>query len=219
MKLIVESVDASFVTEGVGAEQKYFIEGVFLQADVPNKNRRLYPMTILESAVNTYITERVIQHRAYGELGHPSGPTINPERVSHRILSIVRDGNNFIGRASINKNPMGLIARNFLDEGSRLGVSSRGVGTLKERADGLNEVCEDYIIATAADIVMDPSGPDAMVRGIMENVEFYHNGVGGWSTKDADLMKTDIQTMTRTQIREQKTALLEKFLSIAGKTR
>lgn len=173
LRELLTEEQVQFVAESVeGKAKTYFIEGPFLQGNIVNKNQRRYPWETLREKVNTYIKEYVNENRAYGELGHPQGPTINPDRISHRIVSLREDGNNYIGKARINSNPMGMIVKGLLDDGGKLGVSSRGVGSLKEGSDGINEVQSDFIIATAADIVIDPSAPQAFVRSMMEHREW-----------------------------------------------
>lgn len=176
MKLITEVYDSDiqFITEANEAgEKNYFIEGIFMQGNLKNRNGRIYPMQTLMKEVKRYNKEYVEQNRAYGELGHPQGPTINLERVSHMIKELYQDGNNIIGKAKIMDTPMGTIVKNLMNEGARLGVSSRGMGSLKQKG-GTNEVQPDFMLATAADIVADPSAPEAFVEGIMEGVEWLH---------------------------------------------
>ena len=178
MKLITEQIeDVKLVTEGTGDDKKLYIEGVFLQSELKNRNGRMYPFSVLEKEVNRYNEEYVKNKRALGELGHPDGPTVNLDRVSHRITSLKAEGNNFIGKAQILDTPMGKIAKSLLGEGVQLGVSSRGMGSIDQRED-CNVVCDDFMLATAADIVADPSAPDAFVNGIMEGKEWvWNNGI------------------------------------------
>ena len=179
MKLICEvNEDLKLITEAnERGGRSYFIEGVFMQAEQKNRNGRVYPKGIMAREVERYVRENVNQNRAYGELGHPSGPTINLERVSHMIKEIREDGNNYIGRAKIMDTPYGNIVKNLMEEGARLGVSTRGMGSLKER-NGFMEVQDDFHLATAGDIVADPSAPDAFVHGIMEGKEWvWDNGI------------------------------------------
>ena len=179
MKLITETINdgINYLVEEKGGKKHQYIEGVFLQAELRNRNNRVYPVNVLEREVNKYIEEHVNRDRAVGELGHPDGPTINLDRVSHRIVSLRKEGNNFIGKARILGTPMGKIAKQLLDEGVRLGVSSRGLGTVEKR-EGTSFVRDDFMLATAADIVADPSAPDAFVDGIMEGKEWaWVNGV------------------------------------------
>lgn len=179
MKLITEvNEQVNIINEATESGKKeFFIEGPFLQADKKNRNGRIYPMAVMEREVNRYITEYVDKNRAYGELGHPSGPTLNLERVSHMTKSLRQEGSDYIGKAKIMDTPYGNIVKNLMSEGATLGVSSRGMGTLKEK-NGVMEVQDDFWLATAADIVADPSAPDAFVRGIMEGKEWvWDNGV------------------------------------------
>jgi len=179
MKLITEVFEElNVITEANESGGKnYFIEGVFLQGGIKNKNGRIYPTEILNREVDRYNKNYINENRAYGELGHPAGPTINLDRVSHMIKSLKRDGDNFVGRAKIMETPMGNIVKNLMNEGARLGVSSRGMGSLSQK-NGYQEVQDDYYLATAADIVADPSAPHAFVEGIMEGKEWiYSNGV------------------------------------------
>jgi len=181
MKLICEQVEQiKYVVEAKESGQKnYFIEGIFMQADIQNRNGRVYPGEILEKECSRYMKEAVEQGRAYGELGHPNGPSINLDRVSHLITSLRQEGSNFIGRAKIMETPMGNIVKGLMDGGGSLGVSTRGMGSLEEdKSRGCMVVKDDFRLATAADIVADPSAPDAFVRGIMEGVEWiWDNGL------------------------------------------
>jgi hypothetical protein len=169
--LLVESCEVQFLTEDLGGKTSHVIEGIFLQQEIVNKNKRKYTRQIMEPEVNRYVNEMVVKNRAVGELGHPDGPTVNPERISHKIISLVKDGDNYIGKARISNSPFGKIVQNFLEEEIVFGVSSRAVGTLR-RINGIDLVQPDFRLATAADIVMDPSAPDAFVRGVMENKEY-----------------------------------------------
>ena len=172
MRLIAEEItQVEFLSEEKEGKKNHFIEGVFLQAELQNKNGRKYPVKTLEREVAKYEEHHIRKGRALGELGHPDGPSINLDRVSHKIESLKQEGNNFIGRAKILETPMGNIAKNLLNEGVRLGVSSRGMGSLKKE-EGCNVVCDDFMLATAADIVADPSAPDAFVQGIYEGKEW-----------------------------------------------
>lgn len=179
MKLITEQIEEiKVLTEGKGDSKKLYIEGVFLQSNIRNRNGRIYEYRILDREVKRYNEQYVKTGRALGELGHPDGPTVNLDRVSHKIVSLTPDGDNFIGKAQIlESTPMGKIAKSLLDEGVKLGVSSRGVGSLVERS-GTKYVADDFMLATAADIVADPSAPDAFVQGIMEGKEWvWQNGI------------------------------------------
>lgn len=178
MKLITETInEIKILKESANGEKGYFIEGIFLQGDIKNRNGRMYPVSILEKEVARYTKDFVSQNRAFGELGHPENPTVNLERVSHMIKELNRDGSNYIGKAKVMDTPYGKIVKNLIDEGARLGVSSRGLGTLTEK-NGMHVVNDDYKLSTAADIVADPSAPDAFVRGIMEGREWIlENGI------------------------------------------
>jgi hypothetical protein len=181
MKLITEiNEEVNYLTEAKeDGKKNYFIEGVFMQGDIKNRNGRMYPAQVLEKEISRYNNEYITKKRAYGELGHPSGPNINLERVSHMITKLERDGSNFVGRAKImTETPYGAIVKSLMDEGAQLGVSSRGMGSLKQNRQGIAEVQDDFYLATAADIVADPSAPDAFVRGIMEGKEWvWENGI------------------------------------------
>lgn len=180
MKLITETVEnVKYVTEAKESGGKnYYIEGIFMQGDIENRNGRVYPVDILEKECKRYMKEAIEQNRAYGELGHPNGPSINLDRVSHIIKEMKQDGANFHGRAQILETPMGNIVKGLMDGGGSLGVSTRGMGSLKENKSGIMEVQGDFRLATAADIVADPSAPDAFVRGIMEGVDWvWDNGL------------------------------------------
>ena len=211
MKLITEQIeDVKLVTEGTGDDKKLYIEGVFLQSELKNRNGRMYPFSVLEKEVNRYNEEYVKSKRALGELGHPDGPTVNLDRVSHRITSLKAEGNNFIGKAQILDTPMGKIAKSLLGEGVQLGVSSRGMGSIDKRED-VNVVMDDFMLATAADIVADPSAPDAFVNGIMEGKEWvWDNGV----LKEAKVaqIKKEIDQATLLNLQERKVSAFEAFL-------
>ena len=176
VKLISEAIeDVEYITEEKeNGGKSYKIRGIFMQADVKNRNGRVYPMEVLEKEVTRYNKKFISENRAYGELGHPDGPTVNLERVSHMVTELYPDGKNFIGEAKILKTPMGEIVKNLMDEGAKLGVSSRGMGSLDQR-NGANYVRNDFYLATAADIVADPSAPNAFVEGIMEGKEWVWN--------------------------------------------
>jgi hypothetical protein len=216
MKLIREEIEqVQFISEAKeSGEREHFIEGIFLQANRKNRNGRIYPMNIMEAEVNRYMEEVVKNNRAYGELGHPEGPSINLDRVSHIITELRRDGDNFIGKAKLTETPMGNIAKGLLKSGANLGVSSRGLGSLVPRKDGIMEVQGDFRLATAADIVADPSAPDAFVKGIMEGVEWVYDPVKGtWHEEKLDIMKKEINKMTLQQIEEQKFAIFDNYIS------
>ena len=214
MKLITEEVaSVKFVTEGKGASKKMYIEGVFLQGNIKNRNGRMYPVETLAREVNRYNEAFVGKGRALGELGHPDGPTVNLDRVSHKITSLVQEGDNFRGKAQLLNTPMGKIASSLLDEGVMLGVSSRGVGSLREDRDGCKVVGEDFMLATAADIVADPSAPDAFVSGIMEGKEWIWDG-GILREQQAAQTQKRINTLVdQKRLEEKKLELFGDFLT------
>ena len=216
MKLICEVLDQklNLVKEAKEDGRKnYFIEGVFLMGDKPNKNGRIYESKILAKEVARYTKELIETNRAYGELGHPAGPSINLDRVSHMIKSLRQEGSDFIGKAKITDTPMGNIVMNLLDEGANLGVSSRGMGTLKSNG-GIMEVQDDFMLATAADIVADPSAHKAFVRGVMENTEWvYDVAAGTWRAAEmVHEAKKEMKKMTVNQIDENSLRMFNKFL-------
>jgi len=212
MKLMCEvNESVNFLVEEKEGKKHYFIEGIFMQADLPNRNGRMYKSNILEREVGRYNTEYVKENRAFGELGHPSGPNINLERVSHMTQKLVKEGSNFIGRAKIMDTPYGQIVKNLMSEGAKLGVSSRGMGSLVANREGINEVQDDFHLATAADIVADPSAPDAFVRGIMEGVEWvWDNGI--LKAERLEEMKKVIQKTSGRNLEEQKIKVFSEFL-------
>lgn len=212
MKLITEEISkVKFITEEKGGKKSLYIEGIFLQADIKNRNGRCYPMETLAREVSRYNENYIQKGRALGELGHPDGPTVNLDRVSHMITSLREDGNNFIGKAKILDTPMGKIASSLISEGVKLGVSSRGIGSLVER-NGVRYVSNDFMLATAADIVADPSAPDAFVNGIMEGVEWiYDASRNSWLLENA---KKKINHLVETkQLEERKIQLFDEFLN------
>ena len=212
MKLITETIeDVQVITEGKGDNKKLYIEGVFLQSELKNRNGRMYPFQVLQKEVNRYNEEYIKTSRALGELGHPDGPTVNLDRVSHRIVSLAEDGTNFRGKAQILDTPMGKIASSLLGEGVKLGVSSRGMGSIDKRED-CNVVMDDFMLATAADIVADPSAPDAFVNGIMEGKEWaWDNGI----LKETKVAKYQsyMNNATRRNLEERTLRVFEDFLS------
>jgi len=212
MKLITEQIEnVNVITEGKGDTKKLYIEGVFLQSELKNRNGRMYPFSVLEKEVNRYNEEYVKTNRALGELGHPDGPTVNLDRVSHRITSLKSEGNNFIGRAQVLDTPMGKIAKSLLEEGVKLGVSSRGMGSIDKRED-CNVVMDDFMLATAADIVADPSAPDAFVNGIMEGKEWaWDNGI----LKETKVAKYQqyMNESTRRNLEERTLRVFNDFLT------
>ena len=214
MKLISEeAIDVNFVTEEDENKKKnYFIEGIFMQSEMKNRNGRVYPKAILQKEVKRYTEKFINTKRAFGELGHPDGPTVNLERVSHMITELVEDGANFVGRAKIMDTPYGKIVKNLIDEGAKLGVSSRGMGSLKPVQDGLQEVQSDFYLATAADIVADPSAPDAFVSGIMEGKEWvWDNGL----LKEKEIVEYQKQIERATEISRNKVRIeaFENFIT------
>ena len=214
MKLITEEIEqVEVIVENRNGKKNLFIEGVFLQGEIKNRNGRMYPMQTLAREVGRYNENFVEKGRALGELGHPDGPTVNLDRVSHKIVSLREDGNNFIGKAKILSTPMGKIASNLLGEGVKLGVSSRGVGSLQKTREGINVVGEDFTLATAADIVADPSAPDAFVDGIMEGKDWVWDG-GILRERLATKTYKQINTLVdQNKLDEKKLSVFEDFLA------
>ena len=215
MKLITELVeDVQLISEAKESGGKdYFIEGIFLQADIKNRNGRMYPVNVLENEVKRYTEEVIKKNRAFGELGHPSGPSINLDRISHIITELRRDGSNFIGKAKLTETPMGKIARGIMESGGQLGVSSRAMGSLKEEK-GVMVVQNDLRLSTAADIVADPSAPDAFVNGIMEGVEWIYDPVKDtWLEQKLHDTKKMIRNMSLSQLEEKRMAILEDYIA------
>ena len=214
MKLITEEIsNVNIITEGKGANKKLYIEGVFLQGEIKNRNGRMYPIDTLAREVNRYNENFVSKGRALGELGHPDGPTVNLDRVSHKITCLTQEGNNFRGKAQILETPMGKIAKSLLESGVSLGVSSRGVGSLRMTNEGHKIVGEDFQLATAADIVADPSAPDAFVNGIMEGKEWVWEG-GILREQLAERTQKRINTLVdQRMLEEHKLQLFNDFLS------
>ena len=214
MKLISEfndyAIEPVIVEQNEKGEKDYFIEGVFMQGDIKNRNGRIYPIDVMKKEVGRYVKEFVEKDRAFGELGHPDGPTINLDKVSHMITKLEQDGSNFMGRAKILTTPNGQIVRNLINDGAKLGVSSRGLGSLEQRG-GAQVVKDDFQLATAADIVADPSAPEAFVEGIMEGVEWvYERGI--LKAKDLDTMQKELRTAKLNQLEETKINLWKKFV-------
>ena len=214
MKLIREEIEnVEFIVENRNGKKSLYIEGVFLQGNIKNRNGRMYRMETLRKEVSRYNENHIQSGRALGELGHPDGPTVNLDRVSHKITGLRESGSNFIGKAKILGTPMGKIASSLLDEGVKLGVSSRGVGSLKPTKEGFSVVGEDFMLATAADIVADPSAPDAFVSGIMEGKEWVWDG-GILREKFAEKTYKQINTLvTQKKLDEEKLGLFNDFLS------
>ena len=212
-EILIESCDNfRFLKEELNGVKFHMVEGVFLQQEIPNKNRRKYVRTVMEPEVNRYVNEMVLRNRAVGELGHPEGPTINPERVSHKIVSLIQDNNNYIGKARVSNSPFGKIVQNFLDEEILFGVSSRGIGTLK-KVNGIDLVQSDFRLATAADIVMDPSAPDAFVRGVMENKEYIFAD-GLIQEQNLDKWKKAIKSASHNSLHEAQIIAYHDFLQV-----
>jgi len=213
MKLIREEIETAKVTitEGKNGKKSHFIEGVFLQGEIKNRNGRMYPISTLQREAKNYNTKYIEKGRALGELGHPDGPTINLDRVSHLITSLKQEGNNYVGKARLLDTPMGNIAKNLIDEGVKLGVSSRGLGTIRER-DGVKVVMDDFMLATAADIVADPSAPDAFVNGIMEGKEWIYNN-GAVQEQTVEQIKKRIDNAALNQMEEVKLSALNQYIS------
>jgi hypothetical protein len=199
-------------------EKNYFIEGIIMQADIKNRNGRMYPSEILKNEVGRYNKTYVEQHRAFGELGHPSGPTINLDRVSHLFTELKEDGSNIVGKAKVLDTPMGKIVKNIIDEGGRLGISSRGMGSLKEGKSGIMEVQKDFTLATAGDIVADPSGPNCFVNGIMENASFVFDIMNNKWVNQSDICERvvkevkEVGNRSKKELEEKASKLFEKFL-------
>jgi len=214
MKLIREEIETvDFIVEEKNGKKSMYIEGIFLQGDICNRNGRMYQMEGLRKEVQRYTENHINSGRALGELGHPDGPTVNLDRVSHKIVSLKESGTNFIGKAKILSTPMGQIAQSLIGEGVKLGVSSRGIGSLTQTKEGINVVGSDFMLATAADIVADPSAPDAFVEGIMEGKEWIWDG-GILREQQAAKTYKHINTLVTTkQLDEQKLDLFNNFLN------
>lgn len=216
MKLICETVeDVKFLSEASESGKKnFYIEGIFMQADIPNRNKRMYPKEILEKEAARYTKELIENNRAYGELGHPQGPGINLDRVSHIITELKQNGSDFYGKARLTDTPMGNIAKGIMESGGKLGVSTRGLGSVKSNASGINEVQKDFFLATAADIVADPSAPNAFVNGIMEGVEYFWDNGLLKSQEMAEQAEKQIEESSRKKqlTEEQKLQIFKNFL-------
>ena len=211
IKELIEEENLQFITEDKDGEKRYYIEGVFMQADVKNKNGRMYGSNMLAEKVEEYSKNFIEKNRAYGELGHPSNPSINLERVSHRIISLRRDGSNFVGKAQVSSTPYGNIVKGLLEDGGKLGVSSRGLGSLMKE-NGVLKVQSDFLIVTPADIVADPSAPDAFVEGIMEGREWvWDNGI--IREKTVEDYKEIVEKTSSKDLKLMKLKLFEDFLS------
>ncbi len=214
MKLIREEIESvEFLVEQKNGKKSMYIEGIFLQGDLQNRNGRMYPINVLRKEVSRYNENHIQKGRALGELGHPDGPTVNLDRVSHKIVSLKESGSNFIGKAKILGTPMGKIASSLIEEGVKLGVSSRGIGSLKPTREGVNVVSDDFMLSTAADIVADPSAPDAFVEGIMEGKEWIWDG-GVLRERAAAKAYREINTLvTQKQLDEKKLDVFNNFLN------
>lgn len=214
MKLIREvNESVKLITENkLGKGKDYFIEGIFLQSELKNRNGRMYPESVMDREVGRYLQEQVKNNRAYGELGHPDTPSINLDRVSHLIVDLRKEGTNYVGKAKILETPMGNIARGLLEGGANLGVSSRALGSLKLNREGIQVVQDDFMLSTAADIVADPSAPDAFVRGIMESVEWVFVD-GKFEERQIDEAKRQIKFASAKKINEVSISQFQKFLN------
>lgn len=213
MKLIREVLEqtSTIVEEKVGGKKNYFIEGVFLQSEIVNRNKRMYQEGVMDREVGRYMKEYVEKNRAYGELGHPDTPSINLDRVSHLIVNLRKEGTNYIGKAKILETPMGMIARGLLDGGANLGVSSRAMGSLKTNNEGVQVVQDDFMLSTAADIVADPSAPDAFVRGIMESKEWVFVD-GKFVEQNIEEVKRNIRKTSSKNLQEAQLRAFQQFL-------
>jgi hypothetical protein len=221
MKLIKEiNEEVQYISEDILDEEgnkkgkNYFIEGIIMQGDIKNRNGRVYPSQVLVKEMGRYNENYVNKKRAYGELGHPDGPTINLDRVSHMFTELKQDGQNIVGRAKVMDTPMGKIVKNLIDEGAQLGISSRGMGSLKKNKNGIMEVQGDFMLATAGDIVADPSAPNAFVEGIMEGVEFYYDlSEQTWKSQNTfDEIEQEVKKMSKRELEEQAMVMFNKFL-------
>ena len=231
MSLLIKEIveDVQYISEDILNEEgektgkNYFIQGVIMQGDIKNRNGRMYPASTLIKEMTRYNKNYVEAKRAYGELGHPAGPTINLDRVSHMFTELKQDGSNIIGRAKVMDTPMGKIVKSLIDEGANLGISSRGMGSIKQNKDGVMEVQGDFMLATAGDIVADPSAPDAFVKGVMEGVDWvYDVASSSWTMANAfDQIEEEIKETAKVSTREleiKAAALFEKFVSSLSKT-
>jgi hypothetical protein len=214
MRLIKEVFDSTniIVESKLGKPKQYFIEGIFLQSEIQNRNGRMYPQKVMDKEVQRYTEGYIKQNRAYGELGHPDSPSINLDRVSHLIVDLRKEGNNYVGKAKILETPMGMIARGLLDGGANLGVSSRALGSLQMNKEGVQVVQDDFMLSTAADIVADPSAPDAFVQGIMESKEWVFVD-GKFVEKHIEEAKSIIKKASSKNLDEAKIFAFQKFLT------
>jgi hypothetical protein len=231
MTLLIKELveDVQYIQEDILDEEgnkkgkNYFIEGIIMQGDIKNRNGRMYPAAILEKEMKRYNETYVEKNRAYGELGHPAGPTINLDRVSHMFTELKRDGSNIVGRAKIMETPMGNIVKNIINDGGLVGISSRGMGSIKQNKNGIMEVQDDFMLATAGDIVADPSAPDAFVKGVMEGVDWvYDVASSSWAVANVfDQIEEEIKETAKISTKEleiKAAALFEKFVSSLSKT-
>jgi len=221
MSLLIKEIveDVQYITEAKedGEGKDYYIEGIIMQGDIKNRNGRMYPKEILANEVKRYNETYVLKNRAYGELGHPAGPTINLDRVSHMFTELKQDGSNIVGRAKVMDTPMGKIVKNIMDEDGTLGISSRGMGSIKQNKNGIMEVQKDFMLATAGDIVADPSAPDAFVKGVMEGVDWiYDVASSSWEVANTfDEIEEEIKKTAKVSTAEleiKAAALFEKFV-------
>lgn len=221
MRLITElNEEVKYISEAKeDGGKNLYIEGIFLQSAITNRNGRMYPEETMDNEVKRYIKEHVDTKRAFGELGHPNGPQINLDRVSHIITELRKDGTNWIGKAKITETPMGNIARGLIESGAQLGVSSRGMGSIKSTKEGINEVQNDFRLATAADIVADPSAPNAFVNGIMEGCEWVFDPKAGWQAISlAEQTQKEIErAVASRELQERKLQIFENYLSKLSK--
>lgn len=216
MRLIKEiTEDVQYISEEKDGKRELFIEGVFLQSNLKNRNGRVYPKEVMAKEVARYTAEQIDKKRALGELGHPDGPTVNLDRVSHMIVSLKEDGDNWIGKAKILDTPMGKIAANLIEAGAQLGVSSRGLGSIREKS-GISEVQDDFMLATAADIVSDPSAPDAFVQGIMESREWVMVD-GVWQAREMEQAQEIIKEASSHELEAAKMSVFSSFLDKVSK--
>ena len=207
--------EVQYITEAKeNGVKQYFIEGIFMQGDLKNRNGRIYPSEVIAKEVGRYNEQFIQKKRAFGELGHPEGPSINLDRVSHMITDLHQEGSNFVGRAKIMDTPMGKVVKSLMDEGATLGVSSRGMGSMKENKQGIMEVQNDFMLATAGDIVADPSAPQAFMRGIMEGTQWiYEVASGTWRTQDTvEQIHEEAKHMTSKQLEENAHRLFSRFM-------
>jgi hypothetical protein len=221
----VQYISEDLIDEATGETKgkNYFIEGIIMQGDIKNRNGRIYPKETLLRETKRYNENYVTKNRAYGELGHPQGPTINLDRVSHMFTELRADGSNVVGRAKIMDTPMGKIVKNFIDDGANLGISSRGMGSIKKNSNGIMEVQGDFMLATAGDIVADPSAPDAFVKGVMEGVDWiYDVASSSWTVANTfDEIEEEIKETAKVstkQLEEQAARLFEKFIQSLSKS-